>query len=124
MPVRQCHWLPLPEACPRSTWRDEHDTQRQAVDISTRRLVFTLFQQNHPPHPTTMATATDRRDWDVEPVAHNQAHFEDDKSIEKKHSNTYANDVDVFAAADDRDPALIPTEEDLRTLPRLPAGMP
>lgn len=64
-----------------------------------------------------MATV-DKRDWDVEPRT--EQHVLED---EKKGAHT-TEGVDVFAAVDDRDPALIPTDEDLATLPRVPAGMP
>lgn len=64
--------------------------------------------------------ATVEKRWnDVEPAQ--QAPF--DNEVKEK-DGAVAHEVEVCAAADDRDPALIPTEEDLRTLPRIPAGMP
>ncbi|BEJ11042.1 hypothetical protein CspHIS471_0104640 [Cutaneotrichosporon sp. HIS471] len=51
-----------------------------------------------------------------------------ENGLEKKHDlkdeQYEVRNVDVFSAADDRDPALVPTEEDLKTLRRVPAAMP
>lgn len=67
-------------------------------------------------------TTVQKRWDDIEPAP--QAHFDGQDIKEKEDAMAYSHDVDVYAANDDRDPALIPTDEDLRTLPRVPAGMP